>query len=89
MGGNFDTPNAFPNHRSAEGLDPPHVALGLADCYRMSFLQDLVYGDQCFECLDFVRHNGLPEPNISFTALREPQSYLYTFMPAQKDCEDL
>jgi hypothetical protein len=52
----------------------------------MAFLENLVNCYKSFECLDFVGEDGLAY-NVSTSS---PWSWeTYTFMPDQKDWEDL
>lgn len=62
----------------------------------MPLLKDFVYSNQCFEGLDFICEDGLPEKmggDGSAGDLGVAQQCCgvetHTFMPAQKDCEDL
>lgn len=75
---------------AAEGLEPADMALALADGDGVAFLQDLVDGDQRLKGLDFVGHDWLPKQFLVCEGRaatgNEPT---HTFMPAQKDREDL
>ena len=58
----------------------------------MPFLKHLMHSDQGFECLYFVGKDGLARGEHEMSNAKNLEtSFLstYTFMPAQKDWEDL
>jgi hypothetical protein len=64
------------------------MVLGFTDGDGMPFLEDLVDGDQGFECLDLVGQDRLPS-EISHRSTIPGNPRAYTFMLAQKAFEDL
>jgi len=79
---------------SLQTVKPLDVGLCLLKDYWMAFLKDLVNGDERFECLDFVGHDGLPVTCVS-TIKRVQRIYsvgavggcTHTFIPCQKEAE--
>lgn len=63
----------------------------------MPLLENFVHGDQGFERLDLVCKDGLPRwqdrgcqrKDLRIDSRIVLNAVTYTFMPAQKDCDDL
>jgi hypothetical protein len=84
---------------SSQAFHPIDILLCLLENDWMAFLQDFVYGDQCFECLYLVCQYRLPALS-SHSVLHGSAGKkggrgwvsairTYTFMPAQNDWEVL
>lgn len=46
-------------HATAQTLQPSHIRLCLLEDIRMAFLEDFMYRNEGFECLNFVGENWL------------------------------
>lgn len=51
--------DTFTGHAAIQAVDPAPVGHGFLKGTRVAFLQDLVYGNESFESLDLVGHDGL------------------------------
>lgn len=56
--------DTFTGHAAIQAVDPASVGHGLLKSTRVAFLQDLVYGNESFESLDLVGHDGLSVPSF-------------------------
>jgi hypothetical protein len=66
------------------------MRLRLLENNGMSFLEDLVDGDEGFKGLDFVGKYRLPMgKGVSFPSVKVDSGWTYTFMPDQKEFEFL
>lgn len=52
--------DALAGHAAVKAIDPAAVGHGLYECTRVTLLHYLVDGDEGFEGLDLVGHDGLP-----------------------------
>lgn len=79
-------------HPSCQTFDPVDVLLSLLDGDWVAFLEYFVDRDERLECLDLVGHHWLPvSSGVSprRVALTGGSWLAYTFIPAQKDRDDL
>lgn len=77
-------------HAPVQAVDPSSICHSLPQCDWMAFLKDLVYRDQSFEGLYFVREDGLAAEAMSVELLSQALARAtHTFIPDQKACEDL
>ena len=90
------TPESFSTYTAGETLDPLRVLLRFLEGYWGALLQDLVYTLKSLESLDLISKDGLPVCTHGLESLEKATAngdgrvlLSYTFMPAQKDCDDL
>jgi hypothetical protein len=81
------TSDALPtDHAPPQAFQPSDIALSFFQDDGVAFLENLMDCNQSLECLDFVGEDGLAW-NVSTSSPSNRGTY--TFMPDQKDWEDL
>jgi hypothetical protein len=83
------TSEAFARHPSSQALDPVDILLRFFHGHRVALLQDFVYRYKSLEGLHFIRHHRLPVRCFCQAPSFALEDRTYTFIPAQKDVDDL
>ena len=83
------TSEAFARYPPSQALDPVDILLRFFHGHRVALLQDFVYRYKSLEGLYFIRHHWLPVRCFLSDSVVALEDRTYTFIPAQKDIDDL